>query len=98
MQALEKSRIQFWIEGGHVKEILPSNRCLARMFSYVIYFFGTRRMSDRVELSRVRWQINLRNVVAAITALVLFGLAVPGFAQDWVKTGTSLGVEKVRLA
>ena len=25
-------------------------------------------------------------------------LAIPSFAQDWIRTGTGLGVEKVRLA
>ena len=35
-----------------------------------------------------------------MSALALFFCALSGsaFAQDWVKTGTSLGVEKVRLA
>jgi TolB protein len=27
-----------------------------------------------------------------------FFIALPGFAQDWIRTGTGLGVEKVRLA
>src|SRR5207248_4582010 len=30
-------------------------------------------------------------------ALAIF-LAMPAFAQDWIRTGTGLGVEKVRLA
>src|SRR6204780_246494 len=29
---------------------------------------------------------------------VLLSLAIPAFAQDWIRTGTGLGMEKVRLA
>ena len=32
----------------------------------------------------------------ALLALMLF--ALPSFSQDWIKTGTGLGMEKVRLA
>ncbi len=38
----------------------------------------------------------LTNVFACILATLVLSSAM--FAQDWVKTGTSLGVEKVRLA
>ena len=38
----------------------------------------------------------VRNWVFAIA--VLFALAASGSAQDWIRTGTGLGVEKVRLA
>ena len=33
-----------------------------------------------------------------LSALLLTALTLPCFAQDWIKTGTGLGVEKVRLA
>lgn len=39
------------------------------------------------------WAISL-----ALLASVLFLLAAPLAAQDWIKTGTGLGVEKVRIA
>lgn len=34
----------------------------------------------------------------AAILLIAMVVAVPAFAQDWIKTGTGLGVEKVRLA
>lgn len=36
--------------------------------------------------------------VAALIALLLLMLSLPALAQDWIRTGTGLGVEKVRLA
>ncbi|HUO59902.1 MAG TPA: Tol-Pal system beta propeller repeat protein TolB [Candidatus Acidoferrales bacterium] len=36
--------------------------------------------------------------VAVLTAFLLLTLALPTFGQDWIRTGTGLGVEKVRLA
>ena len=40
------------------------------------------------------------NIKSRIGAAVLFLLlaAAPSLAQDWIKTGTGLGMEKVRLA
>jgi TolB protein len=35
---------------------------------------------------------------AAISLALLFALSSAAFAQDWIRTGTGLGVEKVRLA
>ncbi len=44
-------------------------------------------------------RLKLRSkLVAAVALVLLCGVALPVPAQDWVKTGTSLGVEKVRLA
>lgn len=40
---------------------------------------------------------NFRRCVTAIGAAALFFTA-PGFAQDWIKSGTGLGVEKIRIA
>lgn len=36
--------------------------------------------------------------IATATALVLLLAALPALAQDWIKTGTGLGVTKVRIA
>ena len=36
--------------------------------------------------------------IATATALVSLLASFPAFAQDWIKTGTGLGVEKVRIA
>ena len=35
---------------------------------------------------------------ALVLGAVLFLFTLPGLAQDWIKTGTGLGVEKVRIA
>ena len=35
---------------------------------------------------------------AVLVCAVLGAAALPGFTQDWIKTGTGLGVEKIRLA
>ena len=39
-----------------------------------------------------------RLLVSALALMIVCGLGSSVLAQDWVKTGTSLGVEKVRLA
>src|ERR1700757_101961 len=49
-------------------------------------------------------KIILQNFLAGLLrggplyVLLLFALTLSGFAQDWIRTGTGLGVEKVRLA
>jgi len=49
----------------------------------------------------IPWQVStgFRHTVKALVLVCICWIASPAlFAQDWVKTGTSLGVEKVRLA
>ncbi len=58
--------------------------------------FPEKRMRPRVRPNSQRW-LRSGNVLALLAA-VLCLVAQPVSAQDWVKTGTSLGVEKVRLA
>src|SRR5271166_5171902 len=41
---------------------------------------------------------SILGLLIALVPIVLFLFSSTLFAQDWVKTGTSLGVEKVRLA
>src|ERR1700757_5184092 len=41
--------------------------------------------------SRIAWQI-------ALLITLLIALAAASHAQDWIRTGTGLGVEKIRLA
>jgi TolB protein len=36
--------------------------------------------------------------ILTATAFLLFVACLPGLAQDWIKTGTGLGVEKIRIA
>jgi TolB protein len=46
-----------------------------------------------------RWSCRFRELAPAHVLLLAFCiLSTVGFAQDWVKTGTALGMEKVRLA
>src|SRR5215470_5352127 len=47
-------------------------------------------------LARMSRGSSKRVIVAAFALSIL--LALPCFAQDWIRTGTGLGVEKVRLA
>jgi TolB protein len=42
--------------------------------------------------------INNSRLAFILTALIVLALCSSAFAQDWIKTGTGLGVEKVRLA
>ena len=53
---------------------------------------------DRPVTSNSPWWSGGRVFVPAILLILLCSLVGPALAQDWVKTGTSLGVEKVRLA
>ena len=47
--------------------------------------------------SRLQELIRHSITIAAVLALLIF-LVVPAFSQDWIKTGTGLGVEKIRIA
>ena len=77
------------------EETLQSNSYRDTILSYNVLFNPTRM--DEGDRS-----VSLCRSIGAIGALLfLFALCVfppKSFAQDWVKTGTSLGVEKVRLA
>jgi TolB protein len=55
-------------------------------------------MHDSARPTSRRWPRSFRGSLIALVALVLGFLSSALSAQDWVKTGTSLGVEKVRLA
>src|SRR5580698_1877346 len=56
-------------------------------------------MDERVRANSRRWAGRFIGIVAALILMCASGLVCsPLAAQDWVKTGTSLGVEKVRLA
>src|ERR1700730_6216799 len=49
--------------------------------------------------SAARWPTGFRGPMLMLVWILIYCLVSPAlFAQDWVKTGTSLGVEKVRLA
>src|SRR5580658_955158 len=69
------------------------------ILSYTVSFCrglrtGSARMDDRHRRGLARTAAQILGVFL----LVLGSLASSAWAQDWVRTGTSLGVEKVRLA
>jgi TolB protein len=56
-------------------------------------------MDDGARPTSLRWPSGFLGRTLALVLLSTFSIAgAPLWAQDWVKTGTSLGVEKVRLA
>ena len=77
---------------------MQSNSYRDTIFSYGVCFSSTRmeasaRLNSRRSSSRFRGS-GCALVLICVSSIVCCNL----FAQDWVKTGTSLGVEKVRLA
>jgi TolB protein len=79
-------------------ENLQSNKYRITILSYRVSFFPTR-MDEGVRLKSRRWAGVIRACAFAIALVFAAGsFGSSASAQDWVKTGTSLGVEKVRLA
>jgi TolB protein len=95
-----------YMAGKRENEILPSNKYRVTILSYrdpISGSFPNTKMnrSDRPaapqELRRAALP-ELR-VLAALACALIFCAMTPALcAQDWVKTGTGLGVDKVRLA
>ena len=77
------------------EETLQSNSYRDTILSYAELFTPTRMDEGERSLS---WGWPGRAVWAPVFLFVFFCFSSKSFAQDWVKTGTSLGVEKVRLA
>lgn len=77
---------------------MQSNSYRDTILSYGVCFAPTR-MDESVRPDCRQWTSRFGGT---LSALVLTGISFlvcsPLLAQDWVKTGTSLGVEKVRLA
>jgi TolB protein len=97
---------KWYMSGKRENEILPSNTYRVTIFSYGDPIFrcfshAAMRLSSGPPAPReLRWAVvpELR-VLAALVCAFIFCAAVPSVvAQDWVKTGTGLGVDKVRLA
>jgi TolB protein len=97
---------KWYMSGKRENEILPSNTYRVTILSYGDPIFrcfshATMRQSSGPAAPReLRRAVvpELRVLVALVCALI-FCSAVPSvLAQDWVKTGTGLGVDKVRLA
>jgi TolB protein len=81
---------------AHEEEILPSDT-----YQDTVVFDGGRsqekgmRQGSGEEWRRRRWR---DGVAACVVAVLVCFFSSALLAQDWVRTGTSLGVEKVRLA
>lgn len=73
------------------KQYLYRNQC-----RYTIY--KNSEQSKRMTVSRLGQSGFFRAISAALLASALFLLISPLAAQDWIRTGTGLGVEKVRIA
>ena len=67
------------------------------ILSYSVRFSATRMDLCARQASGHQAKWSGRTTVPVLFLLLCF-LSTAGFAQDWVKTGTALGVEKVRLA
>lgn len=76
---------------------MQSNSYLNTILSYTVLFFP--RM-DEASRSTSQWSRGLRHAVLMplLAVLAAFVFSSAALAQDWVKTGTGLGVEKMRLA
>ncbi len=76
---------------------LPSNKYRVTILSYGVRF-SEKRMDPRVRPTPRRWTRSLHRMALVLVLMFVCTFAGSAFAQDWVKTGTSLGVAKVRLA
>ena len=79
------------------EEALQTNSYRDTILSYRVRFTPTRM--DEGDRSAFQRPSRLRDLALPLVVIFSFGLlSSAALAQDWVKTGTSLGVEKVRLA
>jgi TolB protein len=76
-------------------ETLQSNSYRHTIFSYRIPFTPLGMDEDDRPAS---WYWSSGRMLALVLICICCTFSAQLFAQDWVKTGTSLGVEKVRLA
>src|SRR5580698_4609644 len=91
-----------------IDSILPIRTYRSTILSYAVSFCpgsrnGSKRMNDRQKQSTHFAGISAptgARLLSALSSLILFSslFAAPCFAQDWVRTGSGLGVEKARLA
>src|SRR4029077_14073072 len=87
-----------------IEHNLPIRTYRSTILSYTVSFGtdlrnGSNRMDDKL-LPAPHSAATGARLSGALSFLILFSflLASTGFAQDWVRTGSGLGVEKVRLA
>src|ERR1700722_6406700 len=87
-----------------IKRNLPMRTYRSTILSYTVSFCtgfcsGSIRMDETRATYSQRAMIGARFLSALSSLILLFSLsASPASAQDWVRTGSGLGVEKVRLA
>src|ERR1700731_2328687 len=87
-----------------IKRSLPMRTYRSTILSYTVSFCtgfcnGSIRMDKTRETSSQRALIGARFLSVLTFLILLFSLAAsPASAEDWVRTGSGLGVEKVRLA
>nr|UXE45678.1 Tol-Pal system protein TolB [uncultured bacterium] len=79
------------------EEILQCNSYRDTILSYTVRFPPTR-MEESARLASRQRPSRLHGPAIALFLILICILSSTVVAQDWVKTGTSLGVEKVRLA
>jgi TolB protein len=89
---------------------LPFETYRSTILSYRVSFCpglcnGSKRMDDRHRNRRLKREApsftsSGARLLSALTCLILFSSLIvsSSFAQDWVRTGSGLGVDKVRLA
>src|SRR5271170_2033494 len=87
-----------------IEHSLPSKTYRGTILSYTVSFCpGSRNGSERMDDTPRQTPLSARTeaqLLSALTVLILVCtfLASSSLAQDWVRTGSGLGVEKVRLA
>ena len=81
--------------GNRKEQTLQSNSCRHTILSYKT--FTPTRMDEGDRSNSRRWPGRFRGLLLTLALIVACG-SISSHAQDWVKTGTSLGVDKVRLA
>ena len=84
-----------------IERNLPMRTYRSTILSYTVSFCvgvlnGSNRMDDRAKI--FSHAASGARLLSAFSFLVLLSFASFGFAQDWVRTGSGLGVDKVRLA
>lgn len=85
----------FMEDNSSCYDVLAGNSALHRRL-HTVYDDGCAGVFKRMSGFR-HFQLGRGRIFAVICSLALL-LSVPAHAQDWIKTGTGLGVTKVRIA
>jgi TolB protein len=60
--------------------------------------FTTNLHCENGSMPRSRFVMSNRPPIRLLLCLMILCMSAPMFAQDWIRTGTGLGVQKVRIA